>query len=65
MGLWFTNGTFADFAADNLTPADGMQLGFYDGDLLFEGTVRFDPEHQKWKVDVDENTFREYQADSI
>jgi hypothetical protein len=40
-----------------------MRLGFYDGDLLFEGTVRYDTENRRWRVEVDENSFREYPAE--
>jgi hypothetical protein len=60
-------GTTQDVMLSDIELREGLRLGFYcedaddDGkqdDLLFEGTVHFDQEKNRWYVIVDENSYR-------
>jgi hypothetical protein len=62
-----TAGTISDLAEAGLVLAEGMQLSFYDIDgsekrevdnLLFEGTVHYDSELNKWYALLDWKSFR-------
>jgi hypothetical protein len=66
-----TSGTISDLAEAGITLAENMRLSFYDIDgseerevdnLLFEGTVHYDFEAQKWYALIDWNSFR-HQSD--
>jgi hypothetical protein len=60
-------GTFEDFKQSGMSLKEGLRLEFYCGDaddtgkpddLIFDGTVYYDTEKQKWYVIVDENSYR-------
>ena len=60
-------GTIEDLALNDLQLKQGTRLSFYcedademgnSDDLLFEGTVHFDPEKQQWYALVDESSYR-------
>lgn len=59
-------GTTQDIMLDEVELTDGLRLGFYCEDeddkggpdeLLFEGTVHFDPEKGQWYAIIDENSY--------
>ncbi len=69
-----TAGTISDLAEAGITLAENMQLGFYDIDgsekqdvdnLLFEGTVHYDPELEKWYALIDWKSFRHESDEAI
>ena len=60
-------GTSQDVMLNDIKLDEGMRLSFYcedadDGgnpaDLLFEGTVHFDPKKKRWYAVIDENSYR-------
>jgi len=60
-------GTIKDLAETGLTLTEGSQVGFWmdDGNdqgeednLIFEGTVHFDPQKQQWYALIDHGSFR-------
>jgi hypothetical protein len=62
-----TMGTIRDLAETGLVLQEGKSVGFYDLDgsekrehdnLLFEGTVHYDPEMSKWYAIIDWKSFR-------
>ncbi len=59
-------GTIKDLAESGLTLTEGMKVDFWmddgndDGEednLLFEGTVHFDPKRQQWYALIDHTSF--------
>lgn len=62
-----TMGTIRDLAETGLVLEEGKTMGFYDIDgsekrdhdnLLFEGTVHYDPKVGKWYALIDWKSFR-------
>ncbi len=60
-------GTVKDLAEAGMTLTEGMRVGFWmddgndqgeDDNLLFEGTVHFDPQRQQWYALIDRASFR-------
>jgi hypothetical protein len=60
-------GTTQDVMINDVKLEEGMRMGFYcedaddDGkedDLIFEGTVGYDPERQQWYAVIDESSYR-------
>jgi hypothetical protein len=60
-------GTTQDVMLNDIKLREGMRLSFYcedsddegkSDDLLFEGTVHFDPEKSQWYTIIDESSYR-------
>jgi hypothetical protein len=60
-------GTIRDLAESGLTLTEGMKVGFWMDDanergendnLIFEGTVHFDSQRQRWYALIDGTSFR-------
>lgn len=60
-------GTIKDLAESGMALTDGMRVGFWtddadeqgkDDNLIFDGTVHFDPERQLWYALIDWKSFR-------
>jgi hypothetical protein len=60
-------GTIKDMAESGIILTEGMRVGFWMDDaddqdrednLLFEGTVHYDPQKQKWYAIIDSMSFR-------
>jgi hypothetical protein len=60
-------GTTEDVILNDIKLEEGLRMKFYcedaddDGsedDLIFEGTVHFDPQREQWFAIVDEETYR-------
>lgn len=60
-------GTKQDVLLSDLKLEEGQRLNFYCGDaddegrpdeLIFEGTVHFDPQKRQWYAIIDENSYR-------
>ena len=62
----FTVGTWQELAEEQITPVEGMKLQFWSGDgdssgnpdnLLFEGTIHYKPDENRWSVHIDEASY--------
>ena len=63
----FTVGTWQDLEEEKIIPAEGMKLRFWTDDadesgesdnLLFEGTIHYKQDENRWSVQIDESTYR-------
>jgi hypothetical protein len=67
-------GTIRDLAELGLTLTEGMTVPFWTDDgndqgevdnLLFEGTVHFDPAKKQWYAIIDQQSFRHQSDESV
>ena len=67
LNRYFTLGTLQDLEQEQICPAEGMTLLFYNDDadengnednLIFEGVIYFDKNAARWSAVIDEKSYR-------